>query len=231
MVSTANGTPGCNVSGTPCPVGSLAGSATGVNNTGIFTNISGALPIELLEFNAKKEGKRVRLTWTTSVEVNNDFFTVQKSGDGYNFSALEKVKSKGNNGNSNKPITYTAFDLTPLPDVNYYRLKQTDFDGKDKYHKITSIKYTEPSSFSVNVFPNPNNGNFKVKLSGIESQSYLLIELYDISGRIIDKKEIPASSENEEIEYTLRNNISNGIYFLKAIVNEQMFPFKVSVEN
>jgi hypothetical protein len=228
-IQTNNGNPGCNNNSSPC--NNSAGSASGTNNTGIFTNITGALPIELLDFTAKKEGKRVRLTWTTSSEVNNDFFTIQKSDDAQNFTELEKVKSKGNKGNSNKPLTYTAIDPSPLPDITYYRLKQTDLNGKNAYHKITSVKYTDPSQLSVNVYPNPNNGNFKVKLSGLETGNNCSIELYDISGRLIDKKEITETSGTEEVEYFYKNSLSNGIYLIKAQVNGQLFPFKLSIEN
>lgn len=204
---------------------------SGTSNTGIFTNIAGALPIELLDFTAKKEGKRVRLTWTISSEVNNDFFTVQKSDDAQNFTELEKVKSKGNKGNSNKPLTYTAIDPSPLPNITYYRLKQTDLNGKNAYHKITSVKYNDPSQLSVNVYPNPNNGNFKVQLKGLESESAIFIELYDISGQLIEKKEIVNIDVNEEVNFNYKNNLSQGIYFIKAYINDQVFPFKISIEN
>ncbi len=96
-----------------------------------------ALPILLTKFNGKNEGlnKNV-LTWETSSEINNDFFTVEKSVDGINF---EGVGIENGAGNSNCVNSYVLINSEYRNEINYYRLKQTDFNGQFSYSDIIII--------------------------------------------------------------------------------------------
>lgn len=93
---------------------------------GTSTIICSALPIELQNFNGICKDKIVYLTWTTSSEINNDFFILKKSVDGITWSDFYKING---NGNSSVPITYFAEDLSPNLE-NFYSLCQFDYDGK-----------------------------------------------------------------------------------------------------
>jgi hypothetical protein len=121
-------------------------------------NNANPLPIELLNFNATMNNRVVDLTWQTASEQNNDFFTVERSADGFEFEPLTIVKGAEN---SNELLSYTAQDLKPLEGVSYYRLKQTDFDGAFDYSEIKVV--SSEISDEVLIFPNPSNGivNFK----------------------------------------------------------------------
>lgn len=95
-----------------------------------------ALPIELLYFKVDKREGYNHLTWSTSIEHNNDYFNIEKTQDGviyYNISTINGM------GNSNNQSYYEYDDYDVDRNVNYYRLKQTDFDGVIKYHDIISI--------------------------------------------------------------------------------------------
>ncbi len=83
---------------------------------------AGALPINLVEFFVKLEQKEADIYWTTSNELNNDFFTIERSQDGFNFENVDIVNGAGN---SNKLIEYTISDSYPIEGISYYRLKQT----------------------------------------------------------------------------------------------------------
>lgn len=114
-----------------------------------------ALPIELVSFVAKQKGNYVSLNWATASEYNNDFFTVERSDDGKTFESLLTKKSQGN---TNQISYYQGLDKLPYEDVSYYRLKQTDKDGKFSYSSIESINFkTKYNESFVNVYPNPSS--------------------------------------------------------------------------
>lgn len=98
-----------------------------------------ALPIELISFEAKmNNNKQVDIFWATASELNNDFFTIERSADGVNW---EIVTTAAGAGNSIYRIDYAAYDSRPLSGISYYRLKQTDFDGAFEYSNIVSVFY------------------------------------------------------------------------------------------
>ena len=110
----------------------------------------GALPVELLSFIAKKENATTRLEWETENESNNDYFQVERSSDGVKFTEIGQVAS-----NSSQPTVnrYSFIDEHPSGGINYYRLKQVDYDGTFEYSKTISITAELPNT--VQIYPNP----------------------------------------------------------------------------
>ncbi len=100
------------------------------------------LPIELASFKVNKDRLGNYLSWTTLAEINNDYFTVEKSQDGFNWKQVTRVYGSGT---SSSRRHYDAFDLNPEPTTNYYRLTQTDFDGQMKKYSVITIDNSETS--------------------------------------------------------------------------------------
>jgi fibronectin-binding autotransporter adhesin len=113
-----------------------------------------SLPIQLVEIKAQKHRTgRIDILWTTATEINNDFFTIERSHNGVNFETLTTVAGAGN---SNDLLHYSTIDNNPLRGINYYRLKQTDYDGTSTHSKIISIDGKNISiDASWKMFPNP----------------------------------------------------------------------------
>jgi hypothetical protein len=101
------------------------------------------LPIELVHFSGNSEGSRNFLKWSTATEKNNDFFTIERSTDGDSWVDVTTVYGAGN---STSLKTYNAYDNRPEKTLNYYRLRQTDFDGSKKKYSIITIDNTEKNS-------------------------------------------------------------------------------------
>lgn len=213
---TNNGTPGCNNNSNPC--NNSAGSASGTNGSGILPNIGGGLPVELIQFDAKKQGNHVLLTWTTASETNNDFFTIERSEDAITFIALENIKSKAKNGNSKNKLSYFAKDFKPINGINYYRIAQTDFNGTHKKHYTISLYNTEndPSNFNYVVYPNPNKGSFNIQFDGIVNKENVLINLFDVSGKLLKEETFELTPQNTWLNYQPDVNLSEGMYFLST---------------
>lgn len=111
------------------------------NITQLWTYIvvGGTLPIDLLFFKGKLiENNQVYLEWVTLTETNNDYFTIEKSIDGFIFHKLVNVPG---NGNTNKYIHYTYIDSDTYQPITYYKLRQTDYDGQFSYSDIVAIKF------------------------------------------------------------------------------------------
>jgi hypothetical protein len=122
-----------------------------INTEFILGNSVTPLPIELLFFEATAVGDVVQLHWETASEVNNDFFTIERSSDAVDFTPVLSVPGTGN---SNVRRSYVASDTDPLSGTAYYRLKQTDFNGAYSYSEIVAVTVDhENEGFSI--YPNP----------------------------------------------------------------------------
>ena len=111
------------------------------------------LPVELLNFSAVlKNNNQVMLTWQTASEINNDFFTVERSEDAVNWDEIEKLTGAGH---SKSLLNYTFRDEPPYTEMVYYRLKQTDFDGKFSYSGIQSVTMDLNKNLQPGIYPNP----------------------------------------------------------------------------
>jgi hypothetical protein len=119
------------------------------------------LPITLVEFNASPHQNNIMTNWTTSAEINNDYFTVERSQNGVEFIPIGRVEGAGN---SDYEINYFLIDKEFESGINYYRLKQTDYDGKETYSQIVSVdieKDVKTLVNTVNALGQEVNENYK----------------------------------------------------------------------
>jgi len=98
--------------------------------------IGGALPIELISFTGNPNRLGVELEFTVACEVNNDYFTIEKSRDAYRWNEFIRIEGMGNHNNI---VTYSCYDELPYIGLSYYRLKQTDYNGDCEYFNPISV--------------------------------------------------------------------------------------------
>ncbi|TKB98685.1 hypothetical protein [Pedobacter cryophilus] len=96
------------------------------------------LPIVLGGFNIKAQFTSTLISWSTVSEKNNYVFLVEHATNNLDFKIVGEVKGKGN---SNQTANYQFEHLSPVIGLNYYRLKQVDFDGNFTYSPIKVIKF------------------------------------------------------------------------------------------
>ena len=203
--------------------GTITSSVDVVNFSPItFGSWSGLnpLPIEWSAFHAiANDDKTVLLSWDVLSQINNDYFTVEKSRDGNVFEELTKVDGAGN---SSQPISYQAKDIYPFTGTTYYRIKQTDFNGEFSYSKTEQVYFTK-EIFSINVYPNPSEGIFNVVSNNDISEMQLRIT--DIKGNIVFEKRYSDRSFILDL-----NNFEPGIYFLQAVAERTIRNVKLVVQ-
>ena len=143
-----------------------------------------SLPIHLLYFKAKPIGKQVRLDWSTASETNNDYFTVERSQTGANF---VPIFTKEGAGISTTTLYYFGYDKSPYEGISYYRLKQTDFDGRSDYSAIESVNVTRKNEDDLFVvYPNPSSDNIVHVDFTSEMERSISFVLYDAVGKEVD---------------------------------------------
>lgn len=185
------------------------------------------LPIELLSFNAIAKDKKVELTWTTATEINNDFFTIEKTKDGINFELVSTVDGAGN---STTVIDYFDVDNSPYDGISYYRLKQTDFNGNYSYSQLVPVNYHFGDD-GISIFPNPSNTEdaINIDFSGLKDQNVLVV-VRDIQGKEFYSKVNVISEDKQLIAVDLENRLSAGYYIVIASSNNKIYSQKLIVK-
>lgn len=166
------------------------------------------LPIQLISFDATlNKNQLVDLNWTTLSEINNDYFSIEKSKDATNWDVLSTINGAGN---SNLEIDYYTIDENPYPGINYYRLKQTDFDGVHSYSSIQKIEIKPDVLNDLHVYPNPSRDIITIYSDKLNLEGLVV---YNSLGQKVNL------NNNYELksDYKVILNLSNqpkGIYYI-----------------
>jgi hypothetical protein len=182
----------------------------------------GALPVELISFDGEVSGNAVNLSWATANEINNDYFTLEHSDDGENFTSVMKIKGAGN---STSNLYYQTKDTKPKVGINYYRLKQTDYDGKFEYFDIISVEVdkglSEASIIIGTVSPNPFREDFTIQYTTTGSGD-VNMTLINSMGAIVSRATWPSEKGSKSWHFTDSKNIAAGIYYLTLTLNDKI---------
>lgn len=185
--------------------------------------IDNPLPVQLLSFNAVANytNQTVDLSWITASEINNAFFTVERSANAQNF---QPVLTRPGAGNSNQVITYNDVDMNPLMGVSYYRLKQTDFDGTSTYSEIVPVMFSAQVAETVTAFVSDRTGiNI---LYTANASGPLVVRLFDSKGAIIGNYQFNAHKGQNTFRID-GLNLATGIYMLNITNGRAQFSNKL----
>jgi len=188
-----------------------------------------ALPIELISFEANINEGQVVLKWVTTTELNNSYFTIERSLDALTW---EEVLVAPGAGNSNQLRVYEKFDYQPKKGLSYYRLKQTDFDGSFKNFNIVPVHFESINDRikRIRLFPNPMNlgESVQLKLYNI-TESNLLVVVRDGRGREIYSKTVATVENGEVINLPIGLNTPKGIYLVTVFLESEIHNEKLIV--
>jgi Secretion system C-terminal sorting domain len=186
-------------------------SPFGVGGAGGF---SGALPVELTTFTARKNAQSsfAILNWSTASEHNNDHFEIQTSTNGTDFSNIDEVKGKGNSTAAND---YTYAHKSPVAGRNYYRLKQVDKDGKFAYSGVQVVMFGKING--INIVPTQATDQISISFDQALTENATW-EITNIEGRIVKSGTINAETTTQNIE---TYDLQAGQYFVRLLDNNQ----------
>jgi uncharacterized repeat protein (TIGR03803 family) len=176
---------------------------------------SSPLPVQWVDFTARKKDQSVLLEWQTAQEQNADQFIVERSNTNTAFQLIGMVTATGNTATGAR---YSFIDQDPLNGDNYYRLKQTDKDGKFTYSKVVRINFEQQVLFTIS--PNPAQDNLTIKLSAGERVEAVVIT--DASGRLV-KRQGGFNASTAIIPIT---GLSKGMYWLQVETGQKNYRTK-----
>jgi len=193
---------------------------------------SDPLYIELLFFEAVCMGDHVALSWATAIEVDNDYFTIEKSTDGISYKPIAQVNGAGN---SSAVVEYFETDNDPYDGMAYYRLKQTDYNGDFEYFdpKVVECSDYTDDLISFNVYPNPavNDQDVYISLIGIEPQKEVLVVVKDILGNMLYSKVVFSDYTGSVLEAVdPENRLVPGIYLIIGTTKDEIYSKKFIIK-
>ena len=178
------------------------------------------------DFTIEKESTMDMISWKSDYEKNNKCYNLERGKDSIHFETLKTIASKAKGGSSNVPIDYTLIDEKPMEGNNYYRLTQTDLDGRTALSSPIKSIYWEPHVSKIVV--NYNSSMYEIEiLYDIKMNSVINIKLLDESGRIMKESTTIANnganvqkmdiSLEIEGDYKLEVRIDNDLITTKGI--------------
>jgi|GEM_PF-6063104 len=142
------------------------------------------LPVELLNFSGETGDGCIVLEWSTASEINNNYFSIERSVPESDFKIIGQIAGAGNSAELKK---YSFTDRDPLRGVNYYRLRQTDYDGSSSFSKTIAITYHpgHPSFLTASPVPTADiirispAGNYQIEVLNINSETVMKVNAHD----------------------------------------------------
>ncbi len=173
-------------------------------------------PVTLTSFTARHKGNGVAIDWSTSQELNNSYFQVERSADGStNWSVIATVIGAGNSQVVNN---YNSYDASPLSGDNYYRLKQVDKDGKYVYSNTVAVKM-DLQKTAISVLANPFYNTLSVNFASPTSQN-VTARLIDITGKQIAVEKWSVNNGTTKKDFANVSGLQPGMYLLSIINNK-----------
>lgn len=193
----------------------------------------GVLPVKISSFEANvTKNAKIEIKWTTESELNNDFFSIEKSSNGLDYKSLGVVKG---HGTTYKKIEYSFIDISPNNGSSYYRLKQNDIDGKHEYFGPVAINFElkENGGCVMKVYPNPCFGKCNVVIEGCDDsdKDYIEVEMLDASGVKVHSH-IPIREQNGNFNFEIDSHsyLKPGIYIVRGINKNENYNKKLIVK-
>jgi hypothetical protein len=213
-------------SGTPA-----AGSVTTTSPYTTFSPFSfasplgnNALPVELVYFHGKLLSQGVVLEWQTASELNNDFFEIEVSTDGENYTTLANIEGQGS---STSVTNYDYVDRYPSTGLNYYRLRQVDFNGDFTFSNIISVMNDAPAKLFFSAYPQPASSHLTLQLMAIDDTSIMNLVIYNMNGKVIRSISIDPKTKQLPVDISA---FTNGLYLVRLNQAAQAFHGRLLIQ-
>lgn len=167
---------------------------------------SETIPVELTKFTAQKANAAVKLAWSTASELNNSHYDIERSTNGKEFTKIGEISGYGS---TQEARTYTFMDEKPSA-VNYYRLRQVDFDGTATLSKAVSVNFDKNSS--IKVYPNVAKDKINIEMNMNDGSADLMV--LNLLGQVLKSQKV----QNTEGSISLNiNDLPNGSYIIRLV--------------
>lgn len=182
-----------------------------------------ALPVNLLAFEARPNGKNILLNWSTVTEINNKGFVIERSTDGSHFETIGWIDG-AMNSSQQKNYSY-ADNFVQANQLYYYRLRQTDIDSRESLSEIRQARINDRAVLQVSISPNPASNEVKIFTSGTTGLSN--ISLLDAKGQLVKTwKQVNCSVAPLSLDIS---KIAAGIYMIQVVTGDAISTEKLVI--
>lgn len=185
---------------------------------GIVEEEESPLPVELLYWKSEIYNELALLRWATATELNNDYFTIEKSLDNKVWTKLVVIQGAGT---TNEPVYYDYLDERAFSQTVYYRLSQTDYDGTTEVFETITLK-SKWEEENIVLYPNPNYGSFRLKFEADDFD----LNIFDAKGQeFFPEIKYVGGELHVSTQY-----IPLGVYYVRLILGNSTHTFRAIVE-
>jgi hypothetical protein len=201
-------------------------SSTFINQFAIGAN-NNPLPVSLIYFNADGNSNDVNLRWATASETDNAGFHIERSLDGKTFKEIAFVKGNGNafSQRNYALLDKDAFAITRSSRL-YYRLVQTDFNGKQEFSKTAVVYARKSVENAVAIYPNPFTSEVGIDIDAM-AVSNTLITVTDITGKNVLTLNASLTKGFNTIQTSGLGELARGVYFVQVNINGEITTHKM----
>lgn len=200
---------------------SVVGAISTYNNRITKTVTMAPLPVMLTAFTAERQAADVQLRWTTASERNNDYFVVESSSDGQQFTQLARLAG---HGTSFLAHTYQWTDAQVARyavATVYYRLRQVDVDGTVGYSPVRAVAPTMATGQAPGLlYPNPAQDQCDLRLNEAQAGPATL-RIVDTQGRLLAQRPLLLAPGSNTLPLYEVRNLRPGLYFVQVRQGQQ----------
>ena len=186
-----------------------AGGTNGMDN--IIVTAATSMPVSLISFRGLKNKNIIDLSFSTATEINNDYFAIERSNNGSDFTEIGQVKGAGS---TRIPQQYTFTDHQPLPGKNYYRLRQVDFDGRSAYSAVVSVVFSKTGDLTLAPSPATDLVLIHLDQPAVEDGVW---QVFDVAGRLVQSGNWLSETEETSINVGL---LPEGMYTFRLAMGQ-----------
>jgi hypothetical protein len=183
-------------------------ASVAIDDICLLEPLAGALPVVMSPLKSAYSDGVSHLTWSTEQESNSNYFEVEHSTNGTDFTAIGKVYA---NGMSSKTIAYKFDDVKAAAGANYYRLRMVDKDGYAEYSNTVLVNVNIKGFFVTGVYPSPFTDKVNISISS-ENASQAVVRFYDLAGRVLATQNAMINKGVTTITLNNLGNLSKGMY-------------------
>ena len=185
-----------------------------------------ALPIELQSFHGYSADEYNFIEWVTASEFENDFFELHYSIDGKNWVSLCEINGAGI---TIEPQSYKFMHMTPIVGMNYYRLKQYDFNGESSQSDIITIRReSSGADLFSDIYPNPSSGAFFFNYNGDRFDRAINVKVNNMLGDVLLDGDVTEFNNTQGIQFKTYG-LSSGVYYVTITQDDTALVKKIIV--
>ena len=174
--------------------------------------VCGVLPANFIDVSATPDNGTIDVAWTIAHESTTTGYTIERSSDGVDFSAIGNTPYMTGNSDENG-YQYKDKSGSAIGGTLYYRIRENETGGQFIYSRIVIVRLGS-SGGKLSVFPNPARNSITISFTMTAPQTVSL-RLFDRLGTRVLEEQYQASAGQNNIQVNGIADLPTGVYMLQ----------------